>query len=121
MLATTTQTCQSERHGRTKAFETSAGVLQGSLISPILFLILINNIKDIMDEIQCEGIKVGSIKVSNLLYADDLVLLSNSPFELQKMLDKCAEYGRIWRLKFNAQKTEIQPKKVLSGLSKEKK
>ena len=34
------------RHGRTKAFETSAGVLQGSLISPTLFLILINGIED---------------------------------------------------------------------------
>ena len=95
------------RHGRSKAFETSAGVLQGSLISPILFLILINGIHKIMEEENIEGIKVGSTKVKDLLYADDLVLLAKTPSDLQKMLNLCAKYGIKWRLRFNPKKTKI--------------
>ena len=109
------------RHGRTKAFETTAGVLQGSMLSPILFLLLVNDIQkkvseqkihnpEIDDEAwdpEIKGVEVGNTSVHCLLYADDLVLLSTSPTELQVMLNRCAEYGKKWRLKFNAKKTEI--------------
>ena len=109
------------RHGRTQAFETTAGVLQGSMLSPILFLILINDIEkkvkeqklhnpEVDDEAwdqEIKGVEVGNTTVHCLLYADDIVLLSTCPNELQIMLNRCAEYGKKWRLKFNAKKTEI--------------
>jgi hypothetical protein len=36
-----------------------------------------------------------------LLYADDIVLLADSPEALQRMLDAASEYAKQWRFRFN--------------------
>ena len=40
-----------------------------------------------------------------LLYADDLILLSASVLQLQKMLDLCCHVGLLLDIKFNAKKS----------------
>ena len=47
------------------------------------------------------------LKLFVLLYADDTVLLAESPSDLQTELNKFFEYCKLWQLKINTQKTKI--------------
>ena len=42
-----------------------------------------------------------------LLYADETIILAESPNELQKALDALFDYCKIWDLKVNTEKTNI--------------
>jgi len=61
---------------------TEAGVKQGCLLSPLLFSLFLN---DITDSMPC-GIQLYGCSIKALLYADDIVILAESPVELQTML-----------------------------------
>ena len=53
------------------------------------------------------GVKFGHVKLSILLYADDMVLVANNEKDLQSMLDKMHEWCCKWRLKVNQEKSNI--------------
>jgi len=63
-------------------FTTEAGVKQGCLLSPLLFSLFLN---DITDSLPC-GIQICGCSIKALLYADDIVILAESPVELQAMI-----------------------------------
>jgi hypothetical protein len=42
--------------------------------------------------------------MTSLLYADDTVLMSESPEELQRELNRFHEYYTTWKLKVNVEK-----------------
>ena len=51
---------------------------------------------------QCSTpVKEGDYWCGELLYADDVVLLAESPDELQKMLDMMGQYAEEWKFSFN--------------------
>ena len=54
-----------------------------------------------------KGIKFASHKISILLYADDMVLISEREDELQLMLNKMNEWCNKWRIKVNNSKSKI--------------
>jgi hypothetical protein len=83
------------------------GVKQGCPLSPLLFSLYINDIPSITDGAQ--GAVTGSegVQVSHLLYADDLTLLSNVPGQLQRMLNKLADYARKKHLTVNTKKSLV--------------
>jgi hypothetical protein len=47
------------------------------------------------------------LKLFILLYAEDTVLMAESPEELQMLLDAFDDYCTIWKLKVNVDKTKI--------------
>ena len=53
------------------------------------------------------GITIGHSKVSILLFADDIVLITEKENELQTLLDKLHTWCRKWRMKINKDKTKI--------------
>ena len=88
---------------------------QGCIISPILFNLYSEYI--IAEVMEYEsGIKFNGNYISNLQYADDAALMSESKKKLQKMLDKlnssCLDYGMA-----NVKKTKVM---VISKASKVK-
>ena len=49
------------------------------------------------------------------MYADDVVLLAESPDELQKMLDMMGQYAEEWKFSFNASKSKTMVVGATSG------
>ncbi len=53
------------------------------------------------------GVKIGNKKVSISLYADDIVLLSDTENGLQAMLNVVLKWGQNVMIKFNEKKSNI--------------
>ena len=73
--------------GLLQPIATTVGLKQGCGISPLFFNMFIDKITTIFDD-TCDPLSLGGEKLSCLLWADDLVLLSSSPEGLQKSIDK---------------------------------
>ena len=69
------------------------GVRQGCPLSPILFSIYINGL---VDRLRGLGVTVGGRELSSLLYADDIVLMADSPEALQSMIEIVSDYTAAW-------------------------
>ena len=95
-------------------FDVLHGTKQGDNLSPTLFNLFINNLASQIKELHC-GIKIGIEQVSILLYADDIVLLSDSEKSLQSMLTYLNKWCMQWCLDIYVLKSNIihfRPKKV---------
>lgn len=90
----------------TEWFPLSQGVKQGCGLSPTLFAIYINDLVDDLSQLNC-GIDIGGTQISLFLYADDIVLLSESAEDMQSMLNVLHVWVGKWRLAINEAKTKI--------------
>ena len=64
-----------------------AGVKQGCVLIPLLFKIFLSDLPGIFDS-ACDPVQLYDTKISCLLYADDLILLSESPNGLQLIVSQ---------------------------------
>ena len=94
------------RDGFTQSFMSTNGVRQGDTLSPNLFKTFINDLPDIFD-IRCHGVDIGAYHLNCLLYADDVILLSQSKVGLQNCLKKLKNYCADWCLDVNLDKTKV--------------
>ena len=81
------------------------GVHQGNVLSPLLFNIFINDLSD--DIIDLKAPILCDTRISHLLYADDLLLLSISESELQQNINQVNEFCSRWGLSINPDKSKI--------------
>ena len=86
--------------------ESNIGVKQGCVISSILFNIYLADICNNFND-DCAPVKLHDIKLNCLLYADDMILLSESATGLRKCQSKLSEYFDKWKLQVNIAKTKI--------------
>ena len=89
-----------------KEYPVNAGVLQGSILGPILFILYIN---DLPDNVICDI----------AIYADDATLYSmcdqasdlwqqlEMAFEVESDLRDTVDWGKNWLVDFNAGKTQL--------------
>ena len=101
-----TMSCVDINGNLTDWFHTTNGCRQGDVTSPTAFSILIN---DLIKEIRGSqlGIKVNDLIVSVLAYADDIVLLAESPEQLQKLIDIVHKWCCKYRFIINPSKSNV--------------
>lgn len=96
--------------GLTEWFITVIGVLQGCILSPLLFNIMLEFIIAFALS-GCEmGVRVAGISISDLRFADDisLSLLAENTSELQELDDQLHGTSSIFGLQIKDTKTEVQ-------------
>ena len=93
---------------KTRSFSYSRSVRQGSILSPLLFNLYINNLPYLFENTPSDPFVLpNGTKVNSLLYADDLIILSRSKPGLQNCLNTLSSYCKTWMLKVNPKKTKI--------------
>ena len=100
------QICVRLQNGLTYPFRSKVGLKQGCNLSPILFNIFINDFVQGLSELQTDAPSLENLKIGCLLYADDLVLISESEKGLQTSLDYLEKFNNKWDLKVNPSKTK---------------
>ena len=83
------------------------GVRQGECLSPFLFSMLINDLENELIVKSVEGLDLHFLKIFLLMYADDIVLFSETEDGLQSGLNVLHDYCQKWKLTVNTQKTKI--------------
>lgn len=88
-------------------FISERGVKQGDVWSPLLLNFFIDDITKKLENNIYYPVVLGGIRVSILLYADDIVLISQSKEGLQNCLIAMQEYCSIWHLHVNTDKSKV--------------
>ena len=88
-----------------ESFYSHVGVRQGDNLRTNLFKLFINVLPDVFDN-SCQLVTLDVSKLSCLMHADDVILLSETSEGLQNCLDKLHKYCEIWGLQVNIKKTK---------------
>ncbi|MCG8110258.1 MAG: reverse transcriptase family protein, partial [Candidatus Thiodiazotropha taylori] len=101
--------------GTSAFFPCTQGVRQGENLSPFLFSIFLNDLENHFTVCKQKGITCDFndentsifLKLFILLYADDTVIFSDNPKDMQNALYTFQDYCKTWKLKVNASKTKV--------------
>ena len=88
-------------------FETYLGTRQGCNLSPTIFNMYLNDLCQVLRMRNCDPVKMGDKNLNSLMYADDIILFSNTKEGLQKSLNTCHQYFKTWKLQVNIKKTKV--------------
>ena len=95
-------------HGDTEWFGISKGVQQGCILSPYLFNL---HAEKIMHKAELDGdglgVRVGALRLTNLWYADDTTLMTESREDLKILITKVKEESANAGLYLNIKKTKV--------------
>ena len=89
----------------TETFPINVGVRQGCILSPLLFNIFMADLPKQLDRENKVSIE-GDFKINTLIWADDLLLLSDSEAGLQSILNSLDKYCADNQLVINFDKTK---------------
>jgi hypothetical protein len=81
------------------------GLKQGSVLSPIFFLIFVNDLVDAMKETN-GGLVVNGIALPGLLFVDDVTAVAINQVNLSALLQSCNTFAKRWGLVFNFSKSK---------------
>jgi len=93
--------------GKSDWFNVMKGVRQGCLLSPYLFNIMCEVLMRLALEGFESGFKIGGRLVTNLRYADDIVLIASNEKELQEIVSRLHWAACEMSMKINVKKTEV--------------
>ena len=84
----------------------NVGLKQGDSLSPTLFNIFLNDIGEQLNNENTYPLKLGQHNLNHLLFADDLLLISETSSGLQNCLEQLGNYCNKWKLNVNINKTK---------------
>ncbi|CAG7733392.1 unnamed protein product [Allacma fusca] len=83
------------------------GVLQGETLSPTLFTLYLDEITMLLKNSNEKGAKLFATEIPILLYADDIVLMADSPQDLQTQIKIWIKFFKNNCLAVNMDKTKV--------------
>ncbi len=89
-------------------FNCTVGTRQGCMLSPLLFILYLNELILLTEDNNCQGIYVNENhpNITMLLYADDLVIVGDHVGRVQKILNSLSVFCKKWGLSVNMSKTK---------------
>ena len=76
-------------------------------LSPTLFGIYIDKLEGCLEEARCAGMILAGIVIIILLYADDIVLLTRCPYDLDKKLRILKDFCSTMGMNANTDKKKV--------------
>ena len=105
MYSNTLYCCRSKGY-ISEPFQANLGVKQVDSLSPILFNIFVDDICSYFNNSLADPVLLNNIHFNHLLYADDLVLIFETPSGLQHCVDALQSFCSEWSLTVNTNKTK---------------
>ena len=88
-----------------REFPNTAGLMQGSILSPILYALFVN---DLPEKLRNKSrFDFGDTKAASFFYADDIAIIADDREQLQSMLQTCEEHSKEDGFRFSPTKCEI--------------
>ena len=87
-------------------YKSFKGLIQGDALFPLIFSLFVNDIELELMNSDCPSLQIQDINLFLLMYADDTVLLAETPENLQLLLDSLYTYTEKSGLKVNTAKTK---------------
>ena len=91
--------------GNSQNIVSNLGLTQGCPLSPMIFNLYIDDIDEIFDE-SCQPVDIQNESLNHFLYADELVIVSQSREGLQNSLDSVHKFGVSKNLQINISKSK---------------
>ncbi|MES9883266.1 MAG: reverse transcriptase family protein [Sedimenticola sp.] len=89
-------------------FDSSVGVKQGEPLSPILFLIFIDDMAEhLRNNTDADFVTIDQLQIFLLLFADDTALFAETEYGLQSLLNGLHDYCNRWGITVNIGKTKV--------------
>jgi hypothetical protein len=100
------QSCIQLPNGICIPFQSTVGLKQGCNLSHTLFNIFVNDLVNDLNVIEGDAPTLGLTPVGCLLYADNLIIISESESGLQNSLSNLNNFTKKWFLEVNISKTK---------------
>ena len=101
------KSCVKSANTMSDFFQYAVGLRQGEVLSPLLFSLFVEDLELYLQDRTTCGLSIEEINIILLLFADDMVIVGNSPEDLQNSLNLLFKYCSDWGLTVNIQKTKI--------------
>lgn len=95
-----TSACIGIRGANSASFPLASGLLQGSILSPLLYALFINDLAEALQDTMPEANFCG-LRLFCLFYADDIVIFSNEADHHRQLLQICHDHSRLNGYSFN--------------------